>query len=324
MHRDFSRPPTIAVQVTTLPDVAGDAPSHTYRFLLDLPIVDPPYFTELHTNTLPTSWSSWRPGPDHDPAGCFHADPDEKLLTLELGFPNSGVPMASFVQHTLHVPHTAFLSHIAAHRAACACAPDTVVGGPVVVVPWSVWSPGRTHLTTVPDMFVRERRQHRVCGMHALDEPHLLLDRGILRITDYHPHRVARARAAAATVPVGSGDDDPAAAAVEAGGGGGGEEVPRGGPDCDHDHDTARGEPPRGGGVQIPHVEKDIPLPDGLRFEYVPFRCILGEDVVVLLEVGHHFRRRSVTQHGTRLVPPDPPMHLVRGPRIEKIYHHPI
>jgi hypothetical protein len=298
MHPDFSRPPTIAVQVTTLPDVAGDAPSHTYRFLLDLPIADPPYFTELHANTLPTSWSSRRPGPDHNPAGCFYADPDEKLLTLELGFPNSGVPVASFVRHTLHVPHTAFLSHIAAHRAACACAPDTAVGGPVVVVPWSAWSPGRTHLTTVPDMFVREIRQHRVCGMHALGEPHLLVDCGVLRITDYHPHRVARARAAAAIVPVGSGDDDPAVAAVRGKEWGGGEEKggqrrPRGGPDCDHD--TARGEPPRGGGsggvqAQIPYVEKDIPLPEGLRSGY--FRCVLGEDVVVLLKVSHYFRRQ--------------------------------
>jgi hypothetical protein len=314
MHHDFLQLPTIAIQVTTLLDVAGEAPSHTYRFLLD-PIADPPYFTDLHENTLPTSWSIRHPRPDHDPAGCFHADPDEKLLTLELGLPNSGVPMVSFAQHMLHVPHTVFLSHIAAHRAACVCVPDAAAAGPVVVVPWGAWSPGRTHLTTVPDVFVRELCQHRVCGMHALGEPHLLLDCGILRITDYHPHRVARARAAAATVPVGSGDDDPAAATVGAGGGEGGEEVPRGGPDCDHDHDIARGEPPRGGGVQIPHVEKDIPFPDGLRFEYVPFRCILGEDVVVLLEVGHHFRRRSMTPQGTRLVPADCSDVLVRRGR---------
>lgn len=60
MHRDISRSPTIAFQVTTFPDVAGDAPSHTYRFLLDAPIAVPSYLTGLHASTLPTSWSSWR------------------------------------------------------------------------------------------------------------------------------------------------------------------------------------------------------------------------------------------------------------------------
>jgi hypothetical protein len=129
--------------------------------------------------------------------------------------------------------------------------------------------------------------------MHVLGKPHLLVDRGILRVTDYHPHRVARAQAAAATVPEEGGGEDKSS-----------RRRPRGGPD--YDHDTARGEPPRGGsggGVQIPYVEKDIPLLDGLRSGCV--RCILGEDVVVLLEVGHHFRRRSMTHHSTRLVPAD-------------------
>jgi hypothetical protein len=36
--------------------------------------------------------------------------------------------------------------------------------------------------------------------------------------------------------------------------------------------------------MQIPCVEKDIPLPDGLRSEHV--QCVLGEDVVLLIEVG--------------------------------------
>jgi hypothetical protein len=289
MHRDFSPPRTIALQVTTLPDVAGEAPSHRYRFLLDPPIAVPSYSIALYANTLPTSWSSRRSSSAHNPAGCFNADPDEKLLVLVLGSSNTKM------LHVLHVPHATFLSHIAAHRA---CTPDgsaaTAAAAPVVV-PWRAWGPGRTHLTTVPNLFHRNLGEHRVCGMNALVEPHLLLDRGILRITDYHPHRVARARACAAavTVPVGGGDVGPAAAAVPAEGGGEEEEG--------NDHDTARGEQPRGGGgVQIPHVEKDIPLPEGLRSGHV--QCILGEDVVVLLEVGHHFRCRSMTQHGTRLV----------------------
>ncbi|KAI0284390.1 hypothetical protein BC826DRAFT_1109774 [Russula brevipes] len=50
--------PTIAFQVTAFPDIAGNAPSHTYRFLLDAPIAVPSYFTGLHASTLPTSWSN--------------------------------------------------------------------------------------------------------------------------------------------------------------------------------------------------------------------------------------------------------------------------
>jgi hypothetical protein len=301
MHYDISRSTTIAFQVITLPDVAGKAPPHTYRFLLEPPFAVPPYFTKLHANTLPTNWSSRRSSSAHDPAGCFHVNPDEKLFALELSLRNTEEPTTSFTQHTLNVQHAAFLSHIAAHRAACACAP-AAAAGPIVVVPWSVWSPGHTHLTTVPNVSLRDLGRHRVCGMHALSEPHLLLDRGILRIADYHLHRVACARAAA-TVPVGSGDDDPAVAAVGA------------------EEDTAGGEPPRGGGgggvqAQIPYVEKDIPLPEGLRSRNV--RCILGEDVVVLLEVGHHFRRRSMTQHATRLVPADCSDVLVRSGRLSQ------
>jgi hypothetical protein len=311
MHHDFSPPRTTAFQVMTLTDVEGKAPSRMYHFLLDHPITVPFYFSELHVNTLPTSRSSRRSISTHDPAGCFHADPDEKLLVFVLGSPNTEMSTTSFSQytlHVLHVPHATFLSHIAAHRAAGACAPDGSVATataaePVVVVPWREWGPGRTHLTTMSNVSQRNLDEHRVCGMHALAEPHLL-DRGILRITDYHPHRVVRARARAAAAAVGSGDDDPAATAAEAEEGRGGEEGsrrrPRGGSDCDRDHDTARSELPRGGGVQaqIPYVEKDIPLPEGLRSGY--FRCILGEDVVVLLEVGHHFGYRSMTQHGTR------------------------
>jgi hypothetical protein len=108
---------------------------------------------------------------------------------------------------------------------------------------------------------------HMICGMHALCQPHCVLrDRGILRIADYHPHRVAQARAQGACASGGPADDD-------------------------NDNDTA-GEhqsqqsrdnrtPPI---PQIPYAEKDIPLPDGLSSEHV--RCVLCEDVVMLFEVS--------------------------------------
>jgi hypothetical protein len=109
-----------------------------------------------------------------------------------LGSSNTEMPTTSF---TLHVTHATFLSHIAAHRA---CAPGgsaaAAAAAPIIVVPWRTWGPGRTHLTTMSNVSQRIRDEHRVCGMHTLGQPHLLnlLDRGVLRIMDYHPHRVAR------------------------------------------------------------------------------------------------------------------------------------
>lgn len=52
-------------------DVAGGPLSHTHRFILDPPIIDTPYFAELHANALPASFS----GSDH--LICFNADPED-------------------------------------------------------------------------------------------------------------------------------------------------------------------------------------------------------------------------------------------------------
>jgi hypothetical protein len=109
MHHDISRSPTIAFQVTTFLDVAGDAPSHTYRFLLDAPIAVPSYFTGLHASTLPTSWSSWRSSSPTIP------------LTQTSWARRAQTHTTSFTQHMLNVQHTAFLFHITAHRSASNC-----------------------------------------------------------------------------------------------------------------------------------------------------------------------------------------------------------
>ena len=111
------------------------------------------------------------------------------------------------------------------------------------------------------------------------ENPHVLRDHGVLRITDYHPHRVARARSYAAA----PGDDDP-----------------RDGDDDDDDDDGDDGPSEEAWrrlreranyardallrGMQIPYVEKDIPLLDGLHSENV--QCVLGEDVVLLIQVS--------------------------------------
>ncbi|KAI9507854.1 hypothetical protein F5148DRAFT_1284735 [Russula earlei] len=305
-------PPTSGIvafrsSVTALPDAHGDVHCPTFHFMLELPIAIPPYFTDLHANTLPTDWA----GSGHP--GCFHADPDRRLLILELGSAAADGLALAFTQHTLYVPHDVFLSYIAAHAQAQPGAghPTTATvlpSGPgpgtepaVVVVPWRAWSPDHTRLTKVPNVSQRNLGLHKACGMHALSEPHVLPDRRILRVADYHPYRVARSRLA---------DAD-----ADAGAGGCGEDDE----DRDEDEDDAAGErcprrprrsdrapgalplPPRG--MPIPYVEKDIRLPDGLRSEHV--RCVLGEDVVALFEfsVGGH----------------DGPAH-----KIVKIHYHPI
>lgn len=134
--------------------------------------------------------------------------------------------------------------------------------------------------------------------MHALGEPHILPDRRVVRIADYHPHRVARALTADQGVD-GGGDDEP-------GPGPGEEGARRGRPDQDQD----QGQSMRG---QIPYIEKDIPLPDGvLRRPESGVKCMLGEDVVVLLEVGSSKTPHSLPFPSTRK-PRCETQHCLRG-----------
>jgi len=169
-----------------------------------------------------------------------------------------------------------------------------------VIVPWSEWAPGHARLTKDPNVSQRHLGLRKACGMHALGEPHHHhLDSGVLRITDYHPRRVARARQAAShnsndddhhyhnhnagvggcgcgCSGTGDGEDDNPAKEGE-----GGRERER----CERrpsDH-ASNGALPWHSCVPIPYVEKDIPLPDGLRSSHA--RCVLGEDVVLLFEV---------------------------------------
>jgi hypothetical protein len=116
-------------------------------------------------------------------------------------------------------------------------------------------------LKTVRHAFRRSHGMHRVCGMHALGKVHVIRDCAVLRIADYHPHRVAIARSRASSAQSDDTEtvDDPA------------EERSL---EWERPDDTPR----------IPYVEKDIPLPDGLRPEQV--RCVLGEDAVFLIKVG--------------------------------------
>jgi hypothetical protein len=72
---------------------------------------------------------------------------------------------------------------------------DDATAPEVTVVPWDAWGPGNAMLTMVPHVSQRSTGLHNVYGMHALGKPHVICDRGVLRIADYHQQRVARERA---------------------------------------------------------------------------------------------------------------------------------
>ena len=294
-------------QVTIIPESGGTStsPPSSYHFALNLPVITPPYFTELHVNTLlPSPPGSHRPG-------LFYADQRRKLLALELGAITVQGFTAVFTLHTLYVPHDALLSYIAAHPA-----PSSDVD-----VPWESWGPNHTRLVTVPNVaHSRYLGLHKVCGMHALSEPPVLFDSRILRIMDYH---TSRARLAAAEQEDGAGagmspNNTGSTDSLPADADGADTEEPRGG-DLGSSDDGARANhrgPPRMSppssppppsppasppDTSVPCTFKDIPLPKGLESDSV--RCLLGEDVVVLFEVGtNHLVPAPAAFHSLRAV----------------------
>jgi hypothetical protein len=264
--------------VTTLPEGGsiGASPLSSYRFALNLPMLTPPYFTELHVNTLLPS------PPGTHRRGLFYADSQRKLLALELGAITVQGFTAVFTLHTLYVPHDALLSYIAAHPAPHSDSDDTVE------IPWEAWGPSHTRIVTVPNVaHSRYLGLHKVCGMHALSEPPILFERGILRIMDY--------RSSCAPPPLVAeqegGDPVSLADGIDT-------EEPRGASGTSGDDVVAKNQasprvspppsspspPPPLPDTSIPYRFKDISLPKGLETDSV--RCVLGEDVVVLFEVG--------------------------------------
>ncbi|KAI9444091.1 hypothetical protein H4582DRAFT_2071684 [Lactarius indigo] len=191
---------------------------------------------------------------------------------------------AVFTLHTLYVPHDAFLSYIAAHPAP---PPPQQPGDPIPIdVPWEAWGPGNTRLVTVPNVaHSRYLGLYKVCGMHALSEPPILIDDGILCIMDYLPSRApppaelgdGSVRGEQADSMLVSPNDSATEEPRASGSSGDGaiaahQELPRVPP------------PPTPPDTSIPYSIKGIPLPEGLESDSV--RCVLCEDVVVLFEVG--------------------------------------
>ena len=288
------------LRVVTLPNTAdlNDAPSHPYHFALDIPVhgdMDS-HSLQLHhmyANTLPTNPSAF------DFPGLFHGDPGCRVLALEIEtiiMRDDSLPFSML--HVLCIPHNALLSHISKHRS------DTET----VVIPWQDWVPGNAHLFEVPyPSPLRYRTSDIACGMHALTTPPIIAKQGnsgTLRVTDYHPRRIARLLATQGTC-------NPSTSRV--------------GTATEESIWPNTGAEPRFGtgmssNVEIPYVIKDIPLPYGCFAENM--LCVLGEDVVVLFEVGNPPRECSAMP----LTPCQCSLGNDGGSthRVERVFYHPI
>ena len=237
-------------QVATFgsPNTADETALRFYDFELDVLGPQPEHTYFLSMNTLPSNTSnSYFPG-------IFHSEPSGRLLALEVETPVTDFILGGNIPlHVLYVPHDVLLDYIMAHPSDA----DTLV------VPWEEWGHGNAHILTLPepspDRFLGSKI---VCGMHAMTEPPMVMvqgDQKILRIMDYHPRRIAHDPLTQFT-PLRFGG------AVDS-------------------HDSAAWQK---AGVStdenIPYAFKDIPLPSGLRLENI--KCVLGEDVVAVFEVG--------------------------------------
>ena len=249
-YRTSGQERTLRFQVATFrsPNTTDETALRVYDFELDVlgPQPEQTYF--LSMNTLPSNTSnSYIPG-------FFHSEPRSRLLALEVETPMTDFILGGDIPlHVLYVPHDVILGYIMAHPSDA----DTVV------VPWEQWGLGNAQIFTLPepspDRFLGSKI---VCGMHAMTEPPMVIVQGgqrILRIMDYHPRRIAHK-------PVTQVTPHRLGGAVDS-------------------HDTAAWQKACASTDEnIPHTFKDIPLPSGLRLENS--KCVLGEDVVVVFEVG--------------------------------------
>ncbi|KAI0253021.1 hypothetical protein BJV78DRAFT_1198540 [Lactifluus subvellereus] len=258
------------LRVVTFPDTPDDSPLRSYDFVLDIPTLGyhhREYFS-LCVNLLPSDSS--------DPSfpGLFNADPRNRLLVLEVAVIN--LPRRIF--QALHVTQATLLSYIATHPS----------DANTVSVPWEAWGPRNTHIVNLPD--AARYSLHRpviTCGMHALIESSVFRDHKKLHIMDYHPGRIAHILATHDDLActegtiTGEGSRHSDVTVVQ---------LPNAGTLSDTD---------------IRYAPKDIPLPDGLGLQSKNIRCVLGEDVVVLLEYSLAWDNEN-------------------GHRIESILYHPI
>jgi hypothetical protein len=243
---------TLRLQVVTFDtesqNTTDKAALRVYPFDLEAPGLHPGLTDFLSTNTLPSNTS------DLYFPGFFHSEPRSRLLALKVGIPfvdGPAIPCVFYVQHNV------LLDYIRSHPSD----PNTLV------VPWEAWGPGNVHIFSPPQLHNPSKLKFlgckMVCGMHAITEPPMVIGEGdqkILRIMDYHPRRIVRNLVSQDTHLRGAAD-------LHKGLGPPGPSVQQEAPDKD-----------------IPYAFKDIPLPGGLRLGNI--KCVLGEDVVAVFEVG--------------------------------------
>ena len=238
-------------------NTTDEAPLRFFDFELDVfgPQPEQTYF--LSMNTLPSNTSN-----SHIP-GLFHSEPSSRLLALEVETPITDFILGGDIPlHVLYIPHDVLLGYIRSHPSVT----DTAA------VPWEAWGLGNAHILTLPepspDRFLGSKI---VCGMHALTEPPMIIGKGdqkILRIMDYHPRRIAHN-------PVTQDKYLRLGGPVDSRGGLG------------PSNTAAWQDVYMPTNEKIPYILKDIPLPRGLRLENI--KCVLGEDVVAVFEVGTQY-----------------------------------
>lgn len=151
--------------ITTIPHRGPRTTSHSHLFMF-------PAATQ-HPGTLVVShMSPWRAGPSGAP-GCFHSDPADRLLAIDV----------TVIRHpgsmSIHVPARTLLNYVRSH-------PGTTV------VPWDVWGPQGARAT--PQGHTMDG--FPVHGMRTVIVPKDLFgSRPTMTVLDYHPRRVARALA---------------------------------------------------------------------------------------------------------------------------------
>ena len=247
-------------------NTTDEATLRFYHFKLDALGPQPEHAYCLNMNTLPSNTSGSRF------PGFFHPEPSSRLLALEVETPITDCTGGSIPLRVLYVPHDVLLRYIMCHPS------DTET----VMVPWEAWGPGNAHIWSLPDPSPdRFLGSKIVCGMHAVTEPPMVIvqgDQKILRIMDYHPRRVVHNTViqdahlrGAANSNEGSRPSGITAAWQEVG------------------VSTEK----------LPYVPKDIPLPCQLRGDNI--KCVLGEDVVVVFEVGT-LRLSTMRYKGTHTV----------------------
>ena len=235
------------LRVVTLPDTPDDSPLRSYDFSLDIPL-DGYYSYQREYLCMNTLPSNHSDSPF---PGLFHADPRDRLLVFTVETLDS----LWFTLQTLYVTHATFLSYIAIHPSDA----DTVS------VPWEVWGPRNTHIVNSP-LATGLFDQMAISGMHTLIKSVAFREHKKLHIMDYHPRRVARILAMHDTTLLAEGTVT--------------------GEGSSHSDVTVVQQPNTGtlSHTDIRYASKDIPFPDGFQSENL--ECVLGEDVVVLLEVS--------------------------------------